>query len=75
MNDGPSEAEGGELEIPDECEARSCDKPPAYELAYTETRGAAKTRWYCGSHKNMEKIHDPVNINIRTSPSDYSDWP
>jgi hypothetical protein len=59
----------GSREKPGECESKSCDKPPTYEVAYTET-SPYYYRWLCTECKTMERIHDPVGTKITTAPSD-----
>jgi len=42
-----------------ECEFPNCEKEATYKLTYLET---GSTRKVCISHRNLEKIHDPINI-------------
>jgi len=48
-----------------ECFAKSCGKKAVYELRYNETVGKMKRKVACREHKNMEVIHDPMNIKAK----------
>jgi len=44
------------------CEFPNCEKEASYKLTYTEKGARKKEKLVCISHRNLEKIHDPINI-------------
>lgn len=46
------------------CHYKTCGKDADFVLAYTESGAPETKKPACRSHKNMEQIHDPFNVEI-----------
>jgi len=66
-------AMGDKITPPSSCQYESCSGLAQYQLEYVEDGTPKRTKWVCREHKNTEKIHDPVGINVVIRPHEIVD--